>query len=104
MTDKPYAVVGIAHAKPDEAEELKAILLSISARARGEEGCLEFRVGQDREDPAVLVFFEAWRSQVDVDRHLAQPYMASFMEHRMRYLERDVEVRMLSVESPYPGV
>jgi len=102
MTEKPFAVVGVARAKPDEVADLKAILLSIAQRARGEEGCLEFHVGVDRHDPTVLVFSEAWRTEEDVERHLAQPYMASFMENRMRYLEQDFEVRMLSVESPFP--
>jgi quinol monooxygenase YgiN len=103
MTEKPFAVTGIAYAKPERVAELKTILLDLSSRARTEDGCLEFHVNADRNDPNVLVFYEAWRSEEDINRHLAQPYMTAFMEGRMRYLDRDVEIRMLSVESPYPG-
>ncbi|WP_306361945.1 putative quinol monooxygenase [Nocardia sp. CC227C] len=46
--------------------------------------------------------YEVWRSSADLDRHLARPHMRDFWEHRMDYLERDLEIHYLTMRSPYP--
>jgi quinol monooxygenase YgiN len=97
------AVTGFAHAQPERAEELRTQLLSLATRARKENGCVEFHVHQDIADPNLFVFYEVWLSADDVETHLAQPYMTDFMGSRMQYLEEDIDVFMLSMESPHPS-
>uniref|UniRef100_A0AAU2K042 Antibiotic biosynthesis monooxygenase n=1 Tax=Streptomyces sp. NBC_00049 TaxID=2903617 RepID=A0AAU2K042_9ACTN len=98
---QPFALVGIARPKPERAEELKRLLLSFVEPTRQESGCLEYHFHEDRADPGVFVFYEAWRSQADLDAHLALPHMRAFWERRMDYLETDLEIRFLSMHSPY---
>ncbi|MEV7406220.1 putative quinol monooxygenase [Streptomyces sp. NPDC091267] len=98
---QPFALVGTARPKPERAEELKRLLLSFVEPTRLESGCLEYHFHEDRDEPGVFVFYEAWRSRADLDAHLALPHMHDFWEHRMDYLETDLDIRFLTMHSPY---
>ncbi|MDH6125052.1 quinol monooxygenase YgiN [Kitasatospora sp. GP82] len=77
------------------------IVRSFVAPTRQEPGCLEYHLHEDRDEPGVFVFYEAWRSQADLDAHLALPHLHAFREHRMDYLASDLEIRFLTMRSPY---
>ncbi|MBF6180473.1 putative quinol monooxygenase [Nocardia otitidiscaviarum] len=98
----PFTLVGFAHPKPDKVEELRELLLSFVAPTREEHGALEYHFHELADDPTTFVFYEVWRSAADLDRHLALPHMREFWEHRMDYLERDLEIHYLTMRSPYP--
>ncbi|MFF9912841.1 putative quinol monooxygenase [Streptomyces sp. NPDC013457] len=100
---QPFALVGTARPKPERVEELKQLLLSFVEPTRQESGCLEYHFHEDRDDPGVFLFYEAWRSQADLDAHLALPHMQAFWERRMDYLETDFDIRFLDMRSPYQG-
>ncbi|AUY49371.1 putative quinol monooxygenase [Streptomyces sp. CB01881] len=99
--DQLVTLVGTARPKPERAEELKQLLLSFVEPTRQEPGCLEYHVHEDRDEPGVFVFYEAWRSQADLDAHLALPHLRDFRERRMDYLAEDLEIRFLTMRSPY---
>ena len=103
MGSTTLSAVGLAHAKPEKAAELGALLGTLAERSRGEEGCLQSWIHQDLADPNVFVFYEMWASEVDLVRHLEQPSMKEFLAGRMDYLERDLEVRQLSLAGPEPA-
>jgi quinol monooxygenase YgiN/ketosteroid isomerase-like protein len=103
MRSTTLSAVGLAHAKPEKAAELGALLVTFAERSRGEEGCLQSWIHQDLADPNLFVFYEMWASEEDLTRHLAQPYMTEFLAGRMDYLERDLEVRQLSLAGAAPG-
>ncbi|MGI5341595.1 putative quinol monooxygenase [Streptomyces sp. CA-181903] len=98
---QPFTLVGIARPKPERAAELKELLLSFVEPTRREPGCLEYHFHEDRDEPGVFVFYEAWRSRADLDAHLALPHIRDFQERRMDYLASDLEVRFLAMHSPY---
>ncbi|WP_326593337.1 putative quinol monooxygenase [Streptomyces sp. NBC_01294] len=98
---QPFALVGTAHPKPERAEELKRLLLSFVEPTRQEAGCLAYHFHEDRNEPGVFVFYEAWRSQADLDAHLALPHMRAFWERRMDYLKTDFAIHFLTMHSPY---
>ncbi|MET9403370.1 putative quinol monooxygenase [Kitasatospora sp. NPDC002965] len=98
---QPFTLVGTARPRPDRAEELKELLLSFVEPTRQEAGCLEYHFHEDRQEPGVFVFYEAWRSEADLDAHLALPHMRAFWERRMDYLETDLDIRFLTMHSPY---
>ncbi|MFC8128364.1 putative quinol monooxygenase [Streptomyces sp. NPDC057302] len=99
--DQPFTLVGTARPKPERAAELKELLLSFVEPTRQEPGCLEYHFHEDRDEPGVFVFYEAWRSQADLDAHLELPRMRAFWERRMDYLEADLDIRFLTMHSPY---
>ncbi|MFI8829080.1 antibiotic biosynthesis monooxygenase [Streptomyces sp. NPDC053431] len=102
MQNEIQSAVGFAHAKPEKAEELGALLVSFAERSRTEPGCLGSWINQDAQDPALFVFYEIWATRADLDRHLAQPYMQEFLEGREAYLAKELEVRQLTLTGTAP--
>ncbi|WP_225731317.1 MULTISPECIES: putative quinol monooxygenase [unclassified Nocardia] len=98
----PFALVGVARAKPERAAELRELLLSFVAPTREEDGALEYHCHEDSAEPGSFVFYEVWRSKADLDRHLELPHMRQFLARRMDYLERDFDIKFLTMHSPYP--
>ncbi len=96
-----YALVGFAHAKPDRRDDLEKLLRSFVEPTRAEEGCLEYAVHADRDNPEIFVFYEVWRDKQDLDRHMTMPYLQNFWNSRMDYLTRDLDIRWLEMLSPY---
>jgi quinol monooxygenase YgiN len=103
MTRDHVVVVGLARARPVRADELEERLLGLAARARGEDGCLEYRVHRAASGEGLFVFYEAWRTEEHLRAHLQQPYLAEFMAARMQYLEQDVDTHLLAVLEPAAG-
>ncbi|MGW4688001.1 putative quinol monooxygenase [Streptomyces sp. NPDC004244] len=101
MTEPLVTLVGTARPRPERAAELKELLLSFVEPTRREAGCLEYHFHEDRDRPGVFVFYEAWRSQADLDAHLALPHLREFWDRRMEYLETDLEISFLTMHSPY---
>ncbi|WP_259781153.1 putative quinol monooxygenase [Aestuariispira ectoiniformans] len=97
----PYTLVGRARAKPGQADALEARLLSLVAPTRAEEGALEYHVHRDRQDPDCFVFYEAWRTVGDLERHLEQPYIRAFLAERMTYLAEDMDISWIEMRSGY---
>lgn len=62
-------VVAKVTAKSDAIEAVKAELLKMVAPTRREEGCIEYRLHQDNDDPAVFVFYENWQNPACLERH-----------------------------------
>lgn len=97
------AAVGIARAKPERADDLVALLVTLAERSRREEGCLQSWIHRDLADPDQIVFYEMWASEKDLARHIEQPYMQDFLAQRMDYLAQDLEVRQLALAEAGPA-
>ena len=64
-------------AKPGRGDDLIRIFTPCIQSTHREEGCLKYALNRDRSNPDHLTLIEAWRSQADLDRHLAQPHIAA---------------------------
>ena len=73
----------VAHikAKPDQIDPVKTELEKLIGVTRAEEGCLQYDLHQDNEDPALFMFYENWESrelwQVHIGNQHLQDYMAA---------------------------
>ncbi|MBV9490202.1 MAG: antibiotic biosynthesis monooxygenase [Verrucomicrobia bacterium] len=96
-------VTVIAHfyAKPERRHELETILIGWPELARREPGWVDYCLHRSDNDPNVLMFYENWRSQRDFEKHGEMPYLKNFLDRRMDYLTRDIEVRFYTMLSPY---
>lgn len=97
----PYALVGVARAKPGQAEALEKRLVSMVAPTRVESGALAYHVHRDRSDSSVFVFYEAWKSVDDLNRHFSEAHVEAFLRDRHVYLDGDLEVTWLRMISPF---
>ncbi|GAM09440.1 putative monooxygenase [Geobacter sp. OR-1] len=74
-------VVAKVTSRSDAVDAVKAELLKLVTETTQEEGCIEYRLHQDNEDPAVFVFYENWDSLACLEQHLnskhSQAYLAA---------------------------
>lgn len=97
---EPYGFILHAHTRPEKSDAFATLFQAYVEPSRAEAGCIEYHMLRDREDPALFIFFEVWRSRADFDLHVALPHMRQFHEQRMDYLARDFEVRLIDMLSP----
>ena len=71
-------VVATLTARPEAVERVKCEMLKLIEPTRHEQGCLEYRLHQDTQAPAVFVFYENWVDMAALDRHLDSPHYRSY--------------------------
>ena len=71
-------VVAKVVAKEDCVAAVKAELLKMVPLTRLEEGCLEYRLHQDNDHPAMFVFYENWESPACLDKHLLSAHFKAY--------------------------
>lgn len=73
-------IVAHIHANPDKIDLLAAELKKLIPITRTEEGCIQYDLHQDNEDPAHFMFFENWESRALWQTHMNAPHLAAYME------------------------
>lgn len=63
---------------PELLEHLSALL----GPSRGEPGCVSYLLHVDPADPDKLMFYEAFKDQAALDKHLAEPHFQAFVRWR----------------------
>ena len=72
-------VVAKVVAKRESVERVRGELLSLITPTRKEEGCIEYRLHQDNEDPAVFIFYENWESEACLARHMESDHFKNYV-------------------------
>ena len=67
-------VVARIVAKADSVDDLKRELLKIVEPTRKEDGCIDYNLHQDNDNPAVFVFYENWRNEQALEQHMGTPH------------------------------
>ena len=68
-------VVAIFVSKPGFEQQLETLFRGVVETTLREEGCISYQINRDIANPRRFVFTEEWRSQADLDRHLAAPHL-----------------------------
>lgn len=63
-----------------DREAIRAALAAVIPATRAEEGCEEYGSYEDTQQTGRFVFVERWRDRASLDRHLATPHMAAWMQ------------------------
>jgi len=72
-------IVANIHAKADQIDLVKAELLKLVPITRAEEGCINYDLHQDNENPAHFTFYENWESRDLWQTHMSAPHLAAYM-------------------------
>lgn len=92
-------IIGTVRARPETRMELAALLAGQVTPTRAEAGCINYDFHVDAADPCCFVFYENWRSQADLDAHLAMPHLAPLFSQLDRLLAEPVHIRHLTMLS-----
>lgn len=72
-------IVANITANPDKIELVKAELEKLIADTRDEEGCIQYDLHQDNENPAHFLFFENWESRDLWQAHMGNQNLKDYM-------------------------
>lgn len=73
-------IVANIHAEPEHQERIRAELEKLVPITRAEEGCIQYDLHQDNEDPAHFMFFETWESRELWQVHMNAPHLAAYLK------------------------
>jgi len=72
-------IVANIHARADKIELVKAELQKLIEITRAEDGCIQYDLHQNNEDPAHFLFYENWTSRELWQTHMIAPHLAAYM-------------------------
>ncbi len=73
-------VVAKVVAKIDAIDTVKSELMKLIEPTRNEEGCIEYKLHQDNEVPALFIFYETWESPACLEKHMNTAHFKSFVK------------------------
>ncbi|MBO1331356.1 putative quinol monooxygenase [Streptomyces sp. VRA16 Mangrove soil] len=98
----PLSLYGFLRPKPERVDDVRALLTSLVAPTRQEEGNLDYHV-HEHEDGRFFLY-EVWRSQEDLDLHNQFPPLRAFLDHLDDYLVAAPEGYFNTMTSPHPSL
>lgn len=78
-------------------DSVKSELLKLITPTRQEEGCLEYRLHQDNENPCVFIFYENWQNSACLERHMNSAHFKSYVAAVGDLLAEKVVHRMTEI-------
>lgn len=72
-------IVANIHADVDKIDLVKVELRKLIEITRAEDGCIQYDLHQDNEDPAHFMFFENWESRELWQTHMKAPHLSAYM-------------------------
>ena len=80
-------VVAIITARKGFEEEVKQGLIGLIEPTLKENGCINYDLHVDNDNPAVFAFHENWESEEDLDRHLESDHIKHFQKTAEDFVE-----------------
>ena len=77
MTDH-LTIVARIQAHPDHVAAVKSQLRQLIEPTRREEGCLQYDLHQDNQDPTVFLFYENWTSRALWQAHMNSAHIKAY--------------------------
>jgi quinol monooxygenase YgiN len=82
-------------AKKEAVHSVQSELLKLIAPTRKEEGCLDYALHQDNDDPALFIFHERWESPAHFEKHRNSEHFKAYISATDGLIQEKV-VNMLS--------
>jgi quinol monooxygenase YgiN len=90
-------VVARALARTASRQLLCDALSACVAPTRREPGCVRYELAQSVTDPDEFVMLEEWRSQADLDAHMASPHVAQLLQAIPAFVAAAPEIKTYRV-------
>ena len=97
----PYLCHRQAPGTPRPSGWYQQRMLADLEKTRAEPGALQFHIHRDRFDPNVFVIYEAWKDLGALRTHFDMPYVRQFVIDSADYVDGNMEVQWLVMESEY---
>jgi quinol monooxygenase YgiN len=77
---KPLTIVARIEAKKDSIDLVKSELLKLLAPTHKEQGCLQYDLYQDNDNPGIFIFYENWESRELWQVHMGADHLKAYIE------------------------
>jgi quinol monooxygenase YgiN len=91
-------IVAKVVAKKDCIEAVKTELLKLVEPTRRESGCIEYRLHQDNDDPAVFIFYENWESGTCLEQHINAAHFKAYLRAVDALVEEKTVHKMTGIQ------
>jgi quinol monooxygenase YgiN len=95
-------VLTFLRARPDRLSQLIDALQSVIVPNLASPACLAMNLHADPDDACRLMIYEQWLSKTDFDVSGALPQFQWFWQHRMEFLEDDLDIRFFDLVGAAP--
>lgn len=73
-------ITGNIKVHPDKIDLVKAELEKLVPITRAEDGCIQYDLHQDNEDPSFFLFYENWESRELWQTHMNAPHLSAYVK------------------------
>ena len=91
-------VVAKIVAKKEFLSSVKSSLQNLIVPTRLEDGCIDYILHQDNEDPAVFVFYETWENLSSLENHLESDHYHAHARNVKGMIDDKEVFRMTRIE------
>ncbi|AHV92728.1 putative quinol monooxygenase [Bordetella holmesii] len=81
-------VIASFAARPESFKQVRELLISLIEPIRQDPGCIQCDLVTSADRPLELLFVEQWRGAPELERHLADPGIASVVQQAAPMLAR----------------
>ena len=78
--NQPLTLIATVKVKPGFEKKFKEVAVQILKPTRAEQGNLSYAFHQSPIDPTEFATVEIWKTQLDIDEHMALPHMKNFFQ------------------------
>ena len=79
MSNKKLTIIARITAKEEKRELVKNELLKLIETTRAEEGCINYDLHQDLENPNFFLFHENWENRELWQKHMGNQHLADYI-------------------------
>ncbi len=90
-------VIAIIETKQEHTTIVEDALREMLAPTRAEDGCLQYDLNRDVDNPSRLTMIERWRDEAALERHSATPHMARLRRAMEGRIERTTFSRLVQI-------
>lgn len=80
MNSQRLTIVARILAKYEKRELVKTELLKLAGFSKLDEGCINYDVHEDNENPNLFVVYENWKNRDSLDKHVASKHFVNYVE------------------------
>lgn len=80
MNMTQLTIVAKIEAKASDIDLVKTELLKLIEITRSEQGCINYDLHQDNDNPAQFIFYENWKTRELWKAHMANDHLKAYMK------------------------
>jgi quinol monooxygenase YgiN len=85
-------IIAKFHVQPEKAQEFLGLCKKIIDETIKEDGCIEYGLYQDLQNPEILTFLEEWRDESSIDEHMKSKHFTEIFPLFSECLVKEAEV------------